>query len=298
MENRGMLIGGIVFVFGSFILMIVSMVYESYKSKQQRELLGEVQTEHRVAPKVVEQDFSMYKVIVGDEGRPMVQVPEGPFTMGETEGDPDEAPEHQIYLQSFYIDVKEVTQSEYDRYVKMTKRGKPFVPVFEEDISKIQGSDLPAMGMSWGDAVGYCRWGGKRLPTEAEWEKAARGEGKRRYAWGNTFGLNHANVAGEEDGYRYLAPPGSFQAGRSPYGAYDMTGNVAEWVADTYDEHYYANSPYRDPEGPKDGEHKVIRGGSWRETPTGARVTKRFQAKMWGTDSTIGIRCARDAGDL
>ena len=298
MENRGVLIGSIVFVFGSFILMIVLMVYESYKSKQQRELLGSVTTERRVAPKVVEQDFSMYQVIVGDEERPMVQVPEGPFTMGSTGGDPDEAPEHQVYLNSFYIDLKEVTQSEYDRFVKMTKQGKPFIPVFEEDISKIQGSDLPAMGMSWKDAVAYCRWAGKRLPTEAEWEKAARGEGKRRYAWGSTFGVSHANVDGEEDGYRYLAPPGSFQAGRSPYGAHDMTGNVAEWVADTYEEHYYASSPYRDPKGPEAGEHKVIRGGSWRETPTGARVTKRFQAKMWRTDTTIGIRCARDAGDL
>ena len=197
-------------------------------------------------------------------------------------------------VKSFYMDLKEVTQGEYERFVRMTKRGKPFVPVFEDDISKITSPELAAMGMSWSDAVVYCRWAGKRLPTEAEWEKAARGEGSRRYAWGDEFGTGRANVDGEEDGFQYLAPPGSFESGRSPYGLYEMTGNVAEWVADTYEEHYYQDTPYRDPTGPRDGQHKVIRGGSWRETPHGARLTKRFQAKMWRTDSTIGLRCAKD----
>ncbi len=297
MESKGMLIGGIAFVFGSFILMIAALVYESYKSKQQRELLDTAFSAPRVVHSQVEQDFSMYKAIIGDVGRPMVQIPEGPFTMGSHEGDRDEAPEHQVYLQSFYIDLREVTQQEYDRYAKMTKREQPLVTVFEEDISKIQGPDLPAVGVSWNDALAYCRWAGKRLPTEAEWEKAVRGEGRRRYAWGDTFERHRANLDGEEDGYRYLAPPGSFESGRSPYGVYDMTGNVAEWVADTYAEDYYKETPYRDPPGPDDGEHKVIRGGSWRESPMGARVAKRFQAKMWRTESTIGIRCAKDVED-
>ena len=294
MEKKGVLIGGIIFVFASFILMIVAMVYESYKSKRQRELVASIQTEQRPVAQVALRDFSMYKRIVGDEGREMVEVPEGPFTIGSTEGDPDEAPVHQVYLKTYYMDLKEVTQTEYDRFVRMTKRGKPFVPVFDDDISKITGPNLPAVGMSWSDAVAYCRWAGKRLPTEAEWEKAARGEGHRRYPWGDSFGSGHANIDGEEDGFQYLAPPGLFESGRSPYGLYDMTGNVAEWVADTYGEHFYADSPYRDPVGPEDGEHKVIRGGSWRETPHGARVAKRFQAKMWRTDSTIGIRCTKD----
>lgn len=295
MENRGVLIGSIIFVFASFILMIVGLVYESYKSKQQRELVDAIKTERHAVAVTAPRDFSIYKTIVGDEGREMVQIPEGPFTMGSSEGDPDEAPEHQLYLRAYYIDKKEVTQAEYDRYVRMTKRGKPFVPVFEDDISKIMKPELPAMGMSWSDAVAYCKWAGKRLPTEAEWEKAGRGESKRRYPWGDEFGSGHANLDGDTDGFPYLAPPGSFESGRSPYGLYDMTGNVAEWVADTYDEQYYQKSPYRDPTGAEDGQHKVIRGGSWRETPQGARLSKRFQAKMWRTDSTIGIRCARDA---
>ncbi len=239
MENKGVLIGSIIFVFASFILMIVGLVYESYKSKQQRELVASIKTERQAVAVTV-------------------------------------------------------TQAEYDRFVRMTKRGKPFVPVFEDDISKIVKPELPAIGMSWNDAGAYCKWAGKRLPTEAEWEKAGRGEGNRRYPWGDEFATGNANVDGDADGFKYLAPPGAFESGRSPYGLYDMTGNVAEWVADTYGEQYYQKSPYRDPQGSEDGQHKVIRGGSWRETPQGARLSKRFQAKMWRTDSTIGIRCARD----
>ncbi len=294
MESKGALIAGIVFVFGSFIMMIVLLVYESYKTKRQQEMVATVQTVPKAAPTAVRQDFSVYKTIVGDEGREMVQIPEGPFTMGSDDGDPDETPEHQVYLKSYYIDTKEVTQQEYDRFYRMTKRGKPFIPVFEEDISNLQGLDLPAIGMSWSDAFAYCRWAGKRLPTEAEWEKAARGEGKRKYTWGDTFEMGHANLDGKDDGFKYLAPPASFESGRSPYGVYDMIGNVSEWVADTYEKEYYRETPYRDPKGPGDGDHKVIRGGSWRESPHGARTTNRFPAKMWLTDATIGIRCAKD----
>lgn len=294
MENRTVLFGAIAFVFLSFILMIAGLVYESYKAKKQRELVATVETVSAPVAVAAPRDYSMYRTLVGDDGREMVEIPEGPFIMGSSEGDPDEAPEHQVYLSTYYMDLKEVTQAEYDRFVKMTKRGKPFIPVFEDDQSKILKPELPAIGMSWADAAAYCKWAGKRLPTEAEWEKAARGEGRRRYPWGDEFGRGNANVEGDEDGVQYLAPPGSFESGRSLYGIYDMVGNVAEWVADTYDERYYSKAPFRDPRGPEEGQHKVIRGGSWRETPHNARISKRFQAKMWRTDSTIGIRCAKD----
>ncbi|MFM8552700.1 MAG: formylglycine-generating enzyme family protein [Nitrospiraceae bacterium] len=292
-----MLIGSIIFVFASFILMIVGLVYESYRAKQQRLLVESIVVESTPVVAVAPQDYSIYKTLIGDDGREMVQIPEGPFTMGSKDGDPDEAPERQVYLRTYYMDKKEVTQAEYERFVKMTKRGKPFIPVFEDDQAKILKPELPAMGMSWADAEAYCKWAGKRLPTEAEWEKAGRGEGKRRYPWGDDFGSGHANVDGDEDGFKYLAPPGSFESGRSLYGLYDMTGNVAEWVADTYSEQYYQKAPYRDPLGPEDGQHKVIRGGSWRETYHNARLSKRFQAKMWRTDTTIGVRCAKDADE-
>ena len=225
----------------------------------------------------------------------MVEIPEGPFTMGSPQGDPDEVPDHPVYLKSFYIDLKEVTQAEYDRFVRMTKREPPVVPVFEDDVSKLMSPDFPVVAVTWNDAVAYCRWAGKRLPTEAEWEKAARGEGKRRYPWGDKFDQNFANVDGAEDEFPYLAPVGSFEVGRSPYGLYNATGNVAEWVLDTYSPDYYQKSPYRDPPGPEaDDVYKVIRGGSWRESQLGARLTKRFSAKMWRTDATVGFRCAKD----
>ena len=238
----------------------------------------------------------MYKTKMGDEGREMVQVPEGPFIMGSKEGDPDEVPERQVFLKAFYLDKKEVSQEEYARFAKMTKRPLPKIEVFEDDQSKLLKPEFAAMSVSWEEAVAYCKWAGKRLPTEVEWEKAGRGDGKRKYAWGDTFknGRANANVDGSEDGYRYLAPSGSFETGRSPYGIYDMTGNVAEWVADSYDEHYYQKAPYRDPKGPEAGDLKVVRGGSWRETEHNARLSKRFAAKHWRTDITIGFRCASD----
>ena len=296
MEHRGVLIGSIIFVFGSFILMIVLLVYETYKSKQE---IADLSLGGPAKPRIYQpapvQDFSMYKTLVGADGREMVEIPEGPFTMGSQDGDPDEAPPHPVFLKGFYIDVKEVTQGDYDRFTNMTKRESPMVPVFEDDISKIKNPRYPVVGVTWNDAIAYCRWAGKRLPTEAEWEKAARGERRRRYPWGNEFESQYANLDGPEDGFRYLAPVGSFEAGRSPYGVYDAMGNVAEWVMDTYSVDYYHKSPYRDPKGPKDvTEYKIIRGGSWRETQLGARLTKRFSAKMWRTDVTIGFRCAKD----
>ena len=297
MENRGVLIGSIVFVFGAFALMISLLLYESYKAKQMKALASSIKTEARPAPSSAPSlDYSMYKTKIGDEGREMVEIPEGPFIMGSKDGDPDEVPERQVYLKAFYIDRKEVSQEEYARFAKMTKRPLPKIEVFEDDQSKLLQPEFAAMSMTWDEAAAYCKWAGKRLPTEAEWEKAGRGEGKRKYAWGDTFmnGRANANVDGSEDGYRYLAPPGSFETGRSPYGIYDMTGNVAEWVADSYDEHYYQKAPYRDPKGPETGDLKVVRGGSWRETEHNTRLSKRFAAKHWRTDITIGFRCASD----
>jgi sulfatase modifying factor 1 len=295
MENRGVLIGSIVFVFASFILMIVGLVYESYKAKQMRQLASSIKSEAQpVVGKAAVQDYSMYKTRVGDEGRDMVQIPAGPFMMGSNDGDPDEAPEHQVFLKAFFIDTKEVSQEEYARFAKMTKRPMPKIEVFEDDQSKVLKPQLVAMSVSWEEAKAYCHWAGKRLPTEAEWEKAGRGEGKRKYPWGDKFVGMAANLDGSEDGYKYLAPPGSFETGRSPYGVYDMIGNVAEWVEDSYVEGFYKTGVYRDPKGPDDGQLKVVRGGSWRETQHNARLSKRFAAKFWRTDITIGIRCASD----
>jgi formylglycine-generating enzyme required for sulfatase activity len=291
------LVGSIIFVFGAFVLMISLLVYESYKAKQMKAFASSIKTEARPAQTSAPSlDYSMYKTKIGDEGRAMVQVPEGPFIMGSKDGDPDEVPERQVFLSGFYIDLKEVSQEEYARFAKMTRRSLPKIEVFEDDQSKLLQPEFAAMSMTWDEAAAYCKWAGKRLPTEAEWEKAGRGEGRRKYAWGDTVrnGRANANLDGSEDGYRYLAPPGSFEVGRSPYGIYDMTGNVAEWVVDSYDEHYYQKAPFRDPKGPERADLKVVRGGSWRETEHNARLSKRFAAKAWRTDITIGFRCASD----
>ena len=296
MENRGVLIGSIIFVFASFILMIGALVYESYKSKQMRQLAASITTETKAVEVAAAQDFSMYKTLVGDDGREMVQISEGPFVMGsrDNDSDPDEKPEHQVYLKSYFLDKHEVAQDAYERFAKMTKRLKRKIEVFEDDPAKLLKPENPMIAVTWDDAEAYCKWAGKRLPTEAEWEKAARGEGKRRYPWGEEFVVGYANIDGNEDGYRYLAPPGSFESGRSPYGIYDLTGNVGEWVADFYDENSYRKSVYRDPKGPDQGEQRIIRGGSWRETKRNVRASKRFQAKPWRHDITVGFRCAKD----
>jgi sulfatase modifying factor 1 len=296
MENRSVLIGSIIFVFASFFLMIGALVYESYKAKQMRQLALSITTEAKVVEAPAAQDFSVYKTLVGDDGREMVQISEGPFVMGsrDNDSDPDEKPEHQAYLKSYFLDKHEVTQDAYERFAKMTKRIKRKIEVFEDDPAKLLLPENPMIAVTWDDAAAYCKWAGKRLPTEAEWEKAARGEGKRRYPWGEEFVVSYANIDGNEDGFRYLAPPGSFEAGRSPYGIYDMTGNVGEWVADFYDENAYRKSSYRDPTGPDQGEQRVIRGGSWRETKRNVRSSKRFQAKPWRHDITVGFRCAKD----
>ena len=293
MKDKWLMIGvGATFL--SFFLMVVSMMALSRHSAKNKALMAQIPAATPPPAAAVATDYSLYKTIVGDDGREMIEIPEGPIKMGTKDGDYDEAPEHQVYLSTYYMDKYEVTQGEYERFVKATKRGKPFVPVFDDDPAKILKPELAAMGMSWLDAVAYCQWAGKRLPTEAEWEKAAKGEGNRKYPWGDTLDSRHANLDGDEDGYKYLAPPGKFEAGRSVYGLYDMSGNVAEWVADTYDDKYYSKSTYRNPKGQEEGQNRVIRGGSWRESPTGARVSKRFQAKMWRTDATIGFRCAKD----
>ena len=218
MENRGVLIGSIIFVFASFFLMIGALVYESYKAKQVRQLALSITTETKAVEAPVMQDFSMYKTFVGDDGREMVQISEGPFVMGsrDNDSDPDEKPEHQAYLKSYFLDKHEVTQEAYERFAKMTRRVKRKIEVFEDDPAKLLLPDNPMIAVTWDDAEAYCKWAGKRLPTEAEWEKAARGEGKRRYPWGEDFVVGYANIDGNEDGFRYLAPPGSFEAGRSP----------------------------------------------------------------------------------
>ncbi|MEW6323851.1 MAG: SUMF1/EgtB/PvdO family nonheme iron enzyme [Nitrospirota bacterium] len=280
---------GLVFV--SFALMIVSLGYEkAVGSRKHRE--GE--RAPKPIPRFAERDFSNVKNITTTDGAVMNLIPAGVFIRGSRpgEGDTDETPQLPVYVSAFYIDQYEVTNGQYEQFVKATKGPKPFIPFFEDEITKITAPELPAVGVSWDSAVAYCKWVGKRLPTEAEWEKAARWEDGRSWSWGNDDEIGRANLAGQDDGYLYTAPPGALDAGRSPYGPYDMIGNVNEWVADWYQEDYYGKAPQKDPPGPEKSRNRVFRGGSWNDLSQNARAAKRYAAVPHRTDAIIGFRCA------
>jgi formylglycine-generating enzyme required for sulfatase activity len=289
---------GVVLAFAAFVLMIVSLAFEAWRSGESAKQAQSIKTqEAKVEGESF--DFSGLKTKTGMDGTVMVVVPEGTFLMGSlpVEGDPDEIPQRTIYLSSYSIDLYEVTQAQYAGFVKATQRSSPTVPVFADDVSLIMKPNLPVVGVSWEDAKAYCDWLGKRLPTEAEWEKAARGERGFKWPWGNVFGVSLANTSSEEDGYKYTAPPGRFDKGRSAYGLYDVAGNVAEWVLDWYEQDYYQKSPFRDPKGPDTGKHRVYRGGSWNDPAGGVRTAKRYAAALHQTSAVIGFRCVMDAAN-
>lgn len=228
------------------------------------------------------------------DGAPMVFVPAGDFIMGSDSGFDDEKPVHTVYLDSFWIDKFEVTNALYEKCVDAT-RCQPPSPTTSSTRNSYYGNLLydgyPVNFVSWNDAAAFCAWGGNRLPTEAQWEKAARGTDERNYPWGNTFDQNLVNS--NEGRRRYTTAVGNFPSGASPYGAMDMAGNAWEWVADWYDSAYYTDSPRNNPEGPAVGDYKVVRGGSWADGLEFVRVSYRhyFAAPGQRFDS-VGFRCA------
>ncbi|GKS57478.1 hypothetical protein YTPLAS18_10050 [Nitrospira sp.] len=185
--------------------------------------------------------------IVGNDGAPMVLVPAGEFWMGspEAQGDDDERPRHRVYLNSFYIDKYETSVSRYAKFMQAAGRK---APTYWDQVKLEEHGNLPVVGVDWSDAEVYCRWAGKRLPAEAEWEKAARGTDGRTYPWGNeeptsaraNFGRDFLSVKNPYE--ERLAPVDSLEAGRSPYGVHHLAGNVWEWVADWYANDYYRHS--------------------------------------------------------
>jgi formylglycine-generating enzyme required for sulfatase activity len=236
--------------------------------------------------------------VTGKDGAPMVLVSAGEFTMGSREDDmvasDDERPAHSVYLNAFYIDQYEVTTSRYATFFQDTKRRAP--ASWSEQVLKQHGRK-PVVGVDWSDAGAYCAWAGKRLPTEAEWEKAARGTDRRLHPWGyaapNETLANFGRCC-SFNGYGVLADVGSFEEGKSPYGAYDMAGNVWEWVSDWYDDAYYSKSQARNPKGPSGGEYRVLRGGSWGNEPADIRSVNRNRLPPTTQSADIGFRCARD----
>jgi sulfatase modifying factor 1 len=235
----------------------------------------------------------------------MVLVPAGEFLMGSDAGDVDERPQRRVYLDAFEIDRYEVTNIQYRRFLLATGREPPqhwperYVAFLPDRDPDWRGTDYPAgeatypvAAVNWEDSTAYCAWVGKRLPTEAEWEKAARGMDGRTYPWGNSWDPSRANV--DETGVNYTQPVGSYPDGASPYGAWDMAGNVWEWVADLYDRQYYTVAPTRNPMGPGSGTgERILRGGAWDSPPDHARASYRNATHCFGPNYRAGFRCAR-----
>jgi len=248
---------------------------------------------------------SAAETMKGKDGAPMVLIPAGPFTMGSNDGLPSERPEHPVTLDAYAIDQYEVSMQLYRNFLVEAKHDAP--PTWDDEAAETVG-DRPAIGMGWTDAAAYCAWAGKRLPTEAEWEKAARGTDGRRYPWGHmqpfvdianynrgvwvSEAITLAGVTGGVEGMSVRH--GLKEGGRSPYGLHHMAGNAAEWVADWYDRGYYSKSPEKNPTGPASGEKRVVRGGSWADLPVALRVSARVSAEPDFQDRTIGFRCAMD----
>jgi len=242
----------------------------------------------------------------------MVPVPAGWFLMGSDKKKDrlayfTEFPQRKVYLDGFEIAKHEVTTVQFLKFILATDR--PPLIDWRYDGGNFQESmaSHPVMHVSWFDADAYCRWAGKRLPTEAEWEKAARGEDGRIYPWGNqSAGLTRSNFgrSGLSGPVRdrperlMLYPPiisvDKYDNALSPYGVYQMVGNVAEWVADWYDKDYYKKAPEKNPKGPAKGTQRAFRGGGWIDSTPTVRAAHRNGSNPDTKMNWLGFRCARD----
>jgi formylglycine-generating enzyme required for sulfatase activity len=225
------------------------------------------------------------------KGGRMLSVPAGEFMMGcneqaDKQCQSNEKPYHKVYLDAFYIDKFLVTQAEYDECVASENC------LVNKKYDDFTDNHQPVVGISWEDAKTYCKWAGKRLPTEAEWEKAARGTDGRIYPWGNSIDPTRANY--KDSVIEKTTKVGTYPSAKSPYGAYDMAGNAWEWVADWYGENYYRNSPSKNPGGPDSGKSRVMRGGGWGTNADYLRASFRNDDTPADQNHYGGFRCARD----
>lgn len=207
--------------------------------------------------------------------------------MGENNGRRSNRPQRRVYLDAFEIHITEVTRQDFAGFVTATGYQAPGWVPDERD----EDDHLPVVGVLWEDADAYCRWLGMRLPTEAEWEKAARSSDGRIYPWGNVWDENKANTT--ESGLSKLLPVGSFPDGASPYGILDMTGNAAEWVSDYFDPTYYTYAPEHNPTGPDVIMDRVLRGGSFAGPANYATTYFRDSSHSDRPNYRVGFRCVK-----
>ena len=237
----------------------------------------------------------------GTKGQTMVLVPAGNFMMGcnrknDSHCDSDEKPYHTVFMNSYYIDVTEVTNAQYQECSdeKVCRKIREY--------SGFDKENQPRVGVSWMDADTYCKWAGKTLTTEAQWEKAARGTTGRVYPWGNSKCGCTCAVQEEKQlygcGKDAAWEVGKLEKGVSPYGCYDMAGNVWEWVADWYSTSYYKNSEKKNPTGPETGETKVRRGGGYANVRNYLRTSDRTSASPTSSSNSTGFRCSLQAPEL
>ena len=242
-------------------------------------------------------------VIVDESGAEMLLVGASPFLMGRDSGNSDERPAHLVNLGDYYIDKYEVSNADYKACVDDFACSLPKPTTF---YANTLYRNHPAVFVSWEKANEFCEWRKARLPTEAEWEKAARGDDSLFYPWGNLFDGSALNFCdadceyawknnGTIDRYSMTAPIGTYPDGESPYGALDMAGNAAEWVADWYNEDYYENTPADNPQGPEDGTYRVLRGGSWYNRNSEVRTYQRSFLRPSVAYNYTGFRCAISA---
>jgi formylglycine-generating enzyme required for sulfatase activity len=249
----------------------------------------------------IEECKRLIAIVQGAERQGMVYIPGGAFSMGSDDGEDDEKPMHQVYVNEFCIDKYEVTVEQYGQFLVAQGHRQP-----EKWDEQVQFPQRPVVYVNWEDANAYALWTGKRLPTEAEWEYAGRGgttgvwgKPKYEYVWGNDVSSIPANFNADgsrtrewKSAQRYLREGGTYAP--NGYGLYDMAGNVWEWCADWYAENYYQDSLERNPTGPGIGTQRVLRGGAWSSALADLRCANRLRYFPSNADDIVGFRCAKD----
>jgi len=228
-----------------------------------------------------------YPVETQIHGAAMIFIPAGTFAMGSDSGNSDHQPAHSVSLNAFYIDKFEVSLEDYNRCVTAGACQPPDPLPYLDPKSY---ADRPAVNLTWQDARDYCSWRDAALPSEAQWEKAARGSDGRAYPWGNSAPdcslANYGNKC-----RRGLSPVDSYPVAASPYGVINLAGNTMEWVADVYDPDYYAGSPTSDPTGPEAGKERVVRGGGWTFPLEYLATYARWHQDPERGYANVGFRC-------